>query len=458
MNTMKRFAVLVIIGTTWACKNLDVPDYYAPSITTLQQGANRAQIAVAAVGLLAFSRDVEAPLSSGSGTLVVDLGQQGREGIRLDPSNPQQVLDNFVGGTRGPGSGTWTNLYRGLRQANLLLTGVSTATGLTDPEKEAVRGFAKTMKAVGFQRLNAGWDAAGQPIDVDRATTDPLPAVATSDQVKAYVVQLLEEAKVHLQNGGSTFPFALHSGFTGFDTPATFLKFNRALRAREAIYVQDYNGALTALNESFISTTASLSLGVSDIYSTASGDKTNPLYEPIPRSLFSLPQNETEAKLQPNGVTRDLRYVQKIQPITPRLIDGVTVSHVFTIYNSFNTPIPIIRNEELILIRAEANLSLGNRAAALTDINFIRVNSGGLAPLAADPGDPGLLDELLYNRRYSLIWESGHRWIDMRRYNRLDQLPKALPTHKIWANFQLPLAECTPRNPQPSGCSFPQSY
>ena len=34
-------------------------------------------------------------------------------------------------------------------------------------------------------------------------------------------------------------------------------------------------------------------------------------------------------------------------------------------------PIPIIKNEELILLRAEANIGLGNRAAAIQDLNFM---------------------------------------------------------------------------------------
>ena len=41
-------------------------------------------------------------------------------------------------------------------------------------------------------------------------------------------------------------------------------------------------------------------------------------------------------------------------------------------------PIPIIRNEELILLRAEARLATGDKAGAIADLNQVRVNSGGL--------------------------------------------------------------------------------
>ena len=69
----------------------------------------------------------------------------------------------------------------------------------------------------------------------------------------------------------------------------------------------------------------------------------------------------------------------------------------------------IIRNEELILLRAEANIGLGNLAAA------------GLGPVVLTASNA--LTQLLYEKRYSLFME-GHRWVDMRRYGRLSQLPR----------------------------------
>src|SRR5207244_8489776 len=100
------------------------------------------------------------------------------------------------------------------------------------------------------------------------------------------------------------------------------------------------------------------------------------------------------------------------------------------------------------------------RAAALADINLIRTVSGGL-PATTDQGvDPGpaplpfsndirsgdrLLDELLYNKRYSLVYEFGHRWVDLRRYGILGLLPKQQPIHVVFTQRPIPSAECTPR-------------
>jgi hypothetical protein len=183
------------------------------------------------------------------------------------------------------------------------------------------------------------------------------------------------------------------------------------------------------------------------------GDDPNPLYDPVGETRLAHPSLETDAQLKADN-TPDDRYQRKVTESETRQLSGVTARHRFTIYNSTDAPIPIIRNEELILLRAEANLALGNRDEALADINLIRTVSGGLPALAADPGSPDLLDELLYNKRYSLVYEGGHRWVDLRRYDRLATLPRDLPEHKIFRYMPLPQDACTSRTPEPAGCAI----
>jgi hypothetical protein len=279
--------------------------------------------------------------------------------------------------------------------------------------------------------------------------------VAAACQGYTRAATLLDEARTHLNAAGAAFPFQLTTGFAGFNTPAAFLRFNRAIRARMEAYRARWNDALTALNESFLSTAATtaaaLATGVYHVYSTAPGDAVNPLFDPAPRALVAHPSFLAEAQAQPGGAP-DRRASSKAVVGTVSLsTQGVSSNLRITAYATNVAGVPIIKNEELILLRAESQLALGNRAAAIQDLNFIRVNSGGLAPLAPDfSGD--LVAEILYNRRYSLFYEYGHRWVDMRRNGRLAQLPKALTNHRIFSLVPLPLDECNQRSPQPNGC------
>ena len=65
--------------------------------------------------------------------------------------------------------------------------------------------------------------------------------------------------------------------------------------------------------------------------------------------------------------------------------------------------------------------------------------SGNLPPVTLTAANA--LDQLLYEKRYSLLFEGGHRWIDMRRYDKLDELPLDLPNHTVFSAFPIPFDE-----------------
>ncbi|HKJ92619.1 MAG TPA: RagB/SusD family nutrient uptake outer membrane protein, partial [Longimicrobiales bacterium] len=125
------------------------------------------------------------------------------------------------------------------------------------------------------------------------------------------------------------------------------------------------------------------------------------------------------------------------------------------LYNSQSDPtqadlganIPWITNEELLLLRAEIRWNNGDKPGAIGDIDLIRVNAGGLDPttLTASSPDADFVTELLYNRLYSLLWTQGTRWIDARRYNRLNQLPIDRTGDSVFDNMIVPANECAAR-------------
>jgi hypothetical protein len=232
----------------------------------------------------------------------------------------------------------------------------------------------------------------------------------------------------------------------------------QALKARAEVYRGGNIAALTALTASFLDANAPLTLGAYYDFSTGSGDLSNTLFDPNRERSHGHEKSVEEAQLRSDG-SPDLRLQRKVAASDLRTILGIDVRYGFTIYNTPNDPVPIIRNEELILLRAEANLALGNLDPALADINLIRQTSGGLNPISAGTW-AGMtadqrIDELLYNKRYSLMWEGSHRWVDARRYGRLASLPRAGPDHIVWPYFPLSSDECIPRSPQPAGCQVP---
>jgi starch-binding outer membrane protein, SusD/RagB family len=448
---MLPLAAIAIVG----CRDLTVPDYNNPSIEALQGSPTPTTIAQAAQGMLIGSRTY---MGAQNGYVSL-LGIIGRESYNFDPADPRFITEMLIGpldpGSPAFGANLYAFFYRNIRLGNTLLAALDRVSGMTDAEKEAVRGFAKTIQAHDFLMLINTRDDLGLPIDVAIEPTGPPAPIVGKAEVFARILQLLEEARVHLLAGGSSFPFALGPGFTSFETPATFLTFNRALKARVDVYMGQYAAAITSLNGSFINTSASLDLGAYHAFSTQSGDLDNQLFDPSGRAILAHPSIITDAQQKPDG-SLDARAQRKVTTLDePRTVQGITTDYLFTIYNSSSASIPIIRNEELILLRAEARYNTADVAGALSDLNLVRTTSGELAPLTlADIATPtAFVDRLLYERRYSLLFEGGHRWIDARRFNRLNTLPKALPTHNVHSRFPFPESECLARNPAPAqGC------
>lgn len=431
-----------------ACKEVTVPNLNSPNVDQLLTAPRASVVNTTVLGLLVGSRAVV-------GTYASQLGVFGRESYNLDQAEARFVLSWLAQPLTSGGFGTdlgWSATYQQVLAAQTILDIVDAVPDYSAQQKDAVKGFTKTFMAMAFLDQLRVRDTFGIVLNVDPSARQ-LGDFVTKDEGFNRVAALLDEAKGHLSSGGTAFPFTLHSGFAGFNNPTTFLRFNRAIKARAEIYRGRWQEALTALGESFLSTAATtpaaLASGVYHVYSASAGDATNPLFDPAPRALVAHPSILTDAQLRGNGQP-DLR-VSKVTTGATLSNQGITSNLRFTMYPTNVTSVPVIKNEELILLRAEAYNGLNNRAAAIQDLNFIRVNSGGLDPLPSDyAGD--LVSEILYQRRYSLLFEYGHRWHDMRRYGRLAQLPKALATHLIFPIVPLPADECNQRTPLPKGC------
>ena len=377
--------------------------------------------------------------------------------------SPQYLRDQALGNVSFLAGGQWATRYRsmlGLRDlANL--ADQEAGNNLTEAERSAVKGFANTLWALDMFYVIATRDSLGAPTELV-ASRDSVAPFVRRDSVYRFILGKLNEGRAQLAAGGGAFPFVLTPGFAGFNTPATFLRFNRALFARVSVIsgtlkgggsagASDFQAALTALGESFLSTSAPLTTGVYYSFSTASGDALNGISPVVSPDQLAHPSIETEAAKETGaGGTADLRYTNKVSRLaTARVAPqsaGINTQLQYKIYPSNTSAIPIIRNEELILLRAEANLQLGNLQAALDDINLIRTTSGGLpaSTLTAGSGFTAIRNELLRQRQLSLLFE-GHRWIDVRRYGLLTTLPKDQASHIYVSAYPIPQAECDAR-------------
>ena len=439
----RAFLLPVLLGglALGGCDNdLVVPDFNNPSLEELEGNPTRVLVNTAAQGLLIGTR---AQMGTRNGYVSL-LGILGRESYNFDGSDPRFITEMLDGeldpGSPAFGANLWTLRYQNIRNANILLNALDKVERMSAEELEAIRGFAKTIQAHDLLMVINTRDANGAVIDTDRPVdAEPAPIVGR-DQVLQHIAATLDEARSSLQAAGSSFPFQLTTGFAGFDTPSSFLLFNRALKARVEVYSGDYSSALQALSESFLDPSGDLALGVYHVFGTGAGDTRNNLFDPgTSPDILAHPSAVTGAERKADG-TIDDRVAAKIREVPSQTQLGVTTDRAYAIYGGTSATVPYIRNEELILLRAEANIGLGNIEEAAEDINLIRTTSGGIEA-RTDLDASNALDELLNQKWFSLLFEGGHRWIDMRRYGKLEDLPLDLSSHRVNAMFPIPEAE-----------------
>jgi hypothetical protein len=464
--TGRLLAPLTLLAT-FGCGDLDIVNNNAPTLETLTGAPTRAIMARAATGLFAQTyNDV--------GTEATVYALYGREGYNLLGTDPRETQEQFRGppDPTGRHSANWIGLYQTIRSANTYLEALPKATGMTAVEVRASQGLARTVKAWMFHRVAIRTGALGVPINTDQPLGGAPAPFVSFEVALTTAAALMDSAYADLLAGGATFPFTIPPGYTGFATPATYATFNRALAAKMQVHRATFvnctacwTNAATAMGQSFVTTTGlpgSLATGVSYFYSTAAGEPTNPVSEPIASQRFWVHPSIVNGAQSSAGVP-DRRLTSKVRAAGRTLnLNNLIGTHKPVMFNSptdptvanLGAPIPWINNEELLLLRAEIRWNTNNRQGAIDDINLVRSNAGGLAAteLTAASSTADFVTELLYNRTFSLMWAQGTRWIDARRYGRTSTLPIDRPGDIIYPNMIIPSAECDARR-LPTPCT-----
>ncbi|MFN0275244.1 MAG: RagB/SusD family nutrient uptake outer membrane protein [Chitinophagales bacterium] len=378
---------------------------------------------------------------------VDDCGIIGREYYYFSGADPRFTADLLGKESATLDNNTfylgrpWAGRYRTIRNCWVLRHSIENTTiseeDLSTEEKRGYLGFAKTVQAYQLLlNLNLTY-SKGVRLDVE----DPNamgPIVGFSESLSG-IMSLLDDAYSDLQSAGDAFRFTLSSGYAGFDTPAGFAQFNRAIKARAAVYAEDWAAAEDALNNSFLDLGGALGTGVYHVYSSGPGDLLNDLYLAPNSSPGGLARCAHDSYVD-DAEAGDLRLSKAPMRTDPAIQDGLTSNYDVLIYPDNTSPVCVIRNEELILLFAEVKAQMGASGEAVAAIDYIRSTAGGLPAYSGGTSTDDLINEILNQRRYSLFAEA-HRWVDMRRYNKLGELPIDRDGDDVWVEFPLPADE-----------------
>ena len=453
MNNLRKY-LIGLLAFAAACNPFQVDeliDPNNPNVSSVASNASPRQIQFLFTGLESRHRGYVTNVSQAWNTF-------GREIWYLNGSDPRFQTDWLGQAGRLPdaayfgfgptGGGSFAVPYQAIKQAHVLMDAAENTPFITEQEKKAVSGFAKTIMAYQYM-IPANWlYQNGIRIDV-KDPYNPGPFVSYDDAL-TYINQLLTEGYDDLNNAGTTLTFSLSRDWSGIDAEDGIFnsldglkKINRAIAARLAIYREDWQGALDALALSFMDLDGDLQTGPAHSYG-GPPNIFNPLYyipdAPVNTIIVVHPSMIDDAT--PGDLRVENKFFERANPVTITTDAAPLVgTHQDNRWADNTAPIAFIRNEELILIKAEAHAQLDQTALAVEAIDVIR-EAADIGVYTGGTTKAELIDEILYQRRYSLWAEPwGHRWIDARRYDKLDEIPTSYDLGTIFTQFPVPQAE-----------------
>ncbi|SOD81369.1 RagB/SusD family nutrient uptake outer membrane protein [Spirosoma fluviale] len=430
-----RYSLLTAVALVGlnACNPLKtdlVIDPNFPSVGSVTNNATKGQLDALAVGQFSLARNGLSSYLQVVGTIGKELFNFNTTESRwMTELNGLRPIDNSAFYNRAT-----TDFGLPVRQANIVIASLNATTSVTDQQKNGYRGMANTFKGLAYLYMLNAQGSNGVRLSVE----DPFKPskAATYAESLTGIAKILDDGASQLDQAGASFAFPVPAGFNGFNTPATFKQFNRALALRVAIYQADWAKAATLLSQTFYSASGSLTAGPQYTFSPTPPDFANPLINTATIRIVGIQKmwDEIEA-----GDKRIAKVRVLADPATYSSGVTYTTKYIQNIYNSGTDPVPIIRNEELVLIAAEIAAQQNNAAEATKNINIVRT-AAGLPAYAGATTKDALINAILKERMYSLFYE-GHRWVDMRRYNKLGEIALPVSTMKVLERLEKPVAE-----------------
>ncbi|MBT8256261.1 MAG: RagB/SusD family nutrient uptake outer membrane protein [Bacteroidia bacterium] len=408
--TLKLFlfcTVMILSG----CELVEIENPNAPSVESFENGSSQADVQLLAAGLEAVMRN---DLAFHYDTVSI-LAREYYDLTGVDPRYTGELLKGPLDNNGFLTTRAFAAWYKIVKSANILITSVeNSVAGFGDLEKNGYYGYAKTLKAYALLMVANRQFSNGIRLDVE--DPDNLGPIVDYSTALAGIRDILDEGFANLNSAGASFDYGLSSGFAGFDTPSTFAEFNRALAARVALYQGNMAEVRNLLNQSFFDINGDLNTGPAHVFGLTGNDISN--------TQFHVPnQSGQEFMIHPSWIDAaeagDTRVAEKAILFDSGTVtfDGLSGDYQIALYDSNVDPVYMIRNEELILMYAEAQVT-NNPGESVAAINRVR-NAAGLADYAGATDSTSLINEILQQRRFSLLAE-GHRWVDLRRLDRLN--------------------------------------
>jgi hypothetical protein len=407
----------------------------APPVNTIPTSEvfqNDQQATEAATGMYAGMINISLD-NFASGGITLYGGMSADELIPFDQAFndglEQFQEDNILTNNNALAFGLWNPAYSTIYDANALLTGLASGTGIHDSVKNELTGEAEFVRAFcNFYLVNL-WGQVPLVTSVNWQKTNLLSSSSTAD-IYAAIVSDLEDARARL---------AVDYSVGGGQRIVPNKWAAEALLARVFLFTGEYDSASYYAGD-VIAQSGTYSL-VSDLNGIFLINSTEAIWQ-LQQSNLTFPFNATPDGFRFIPLQLNSYYVP-FAYLTPTLLNAfdpgdnrVAAWIDSTNYSGTELYFPykykvgpaeaaagapyteyymVLRLGEQYLIRAEGEArGSGGVTAAVTDLNTIR-NRAGLPGYTGSMSQDSVLAAIIHERQVELFAEWGARWFDLKR-------------------------------------------
>lgn len=445
-----------MLASLSACKKFLVID---PSVTQLTEGNVYASDATAIASITGMYSNLSGGLVCGNSGFSIRGGLAADEFTLFPGVTNDELIAHYQNNLLSTAAqsldgGLWSPFYYYIFRCNAAIEGLGNSRGLTPSIKEQLLGEAKFLRAFFyFYLVNYYGDAC-----LALGTDPQVNAYLSRSPVSAVYAQIITDLKDAKELLSSNYLDGTLLNITADKVRPTKLAAS-ALLARAYLYNKSY-----ALAKAEATSVLSTSPGLPSLDNAFLKNSQEAIWQLLPIVTghntedgwtFIIPSSGPSNVNDRNGnpvflsppllnafQAGDQRRVKWVKGIVPT---GSATTYFFPFkYKSATSNAPIteyqmvLRVGEQYLIRAEANAQLNLLNEAKVDLNVIRTRAG--LPGTQANTQQETLDSILQERRVELFTEMSHRWFDLRRFGKLDEVMNVITPAKangaVWRSYQ----------------------
>ena len=423
---LQRYFAILLMLTVFSCS--DFLDVGTPSTQIARQDVYQDDAAaISTINGIYSEMMFSSGFASGGVSSVTLLAGRSADDF-TNHSNSQTAefsSNNVTDNNTNLRSNLWSEAYRYIYFANAILEGLEQSKGITASVKQQLKGEALFVRAFCYFYLVNLFGEVPLLTGTDFRTNRETPRSSSTD-VYDQIVNDLAIAKDLL---AEDYSFSANQRTRPNRWAAT------AQLSRAHLFRNDWSKAEEEASEIIDNTLFALEENLSSVFLKNSKEA---IWQLIPHegtintregALFILTATPTEVSLS-NSLLQsfeinDLRNAQWVSSID---VSGNTYHYPYKYKIKSGTTISeysmVLRLAEQYLIRAEARAQLDDVEGAIGDLDRIRQRAG--LPLYQDI-QPGMskaevLSAIEQERRIELFSEWGHRWLDLKRTGKADEV------------------------------------